>query len=567
MPNPAAIDVLIVGAGPTGLLLANLLKRQNISVRLIDRAEKPVTESRALGIQAKTLEIFRSLGLERKFLDAGVKTKGVELYLRGEKRFSIDVSDMARPDTPYPFLFMLPQSKTEQILIKDLVRQGVSVERSTTLTALEERPGGLRAVIETTAGSEKIDARYVVGCDGAHSAVRKFMEIPFEGDRYDNEFIMADAHIEWPLDEDKLRVFLDPGRIGVYFPRQRSGFSRVLTVRRSPNTRVPLKTETTTAMPATLEEVETNFGAAAHLDVKLKDPDWVTKYYVHHRSARKMRKGRVFLAGDAAHIHSPVGAQGMNTGLQDAANLAWKLATVLNGTVREEIRETLLDTYHSERWPIGQKLIRFTDRLFSFAETANPLVLGLRDFFLPIVTKALMRYPTGKRYLFRFISQLAIHYHPSAAVYERLSPTASATFRRTLPTGSRAPNARINEKLEVFDLIKGYKFHLLVLSRKRLSQPEIDKIKKVWTQSKRYPKVPLDQHWITLGNASAPSTIKAATKEIFERFGVTDSGIFLIRPDGYIGYRADTLEQAFKRLRVETNLAKNKATATATLQS
>lgn len=539
-----SVDVLIVGAGPTGLMMALLLQRQNVSFRLIDPLEGPVKESRALGIQARTLELFKSLDLDRKVLSAGIKSEGMQLYLRGELKLEVDVSDMARPDTPYPYFFLLSQSKTERILIKELEDRGSRVERRTRLISFVQEAHATAARIETPLGDEVVKAKYIVGCDGAHSAVRHQLGLEFHGEAYRNEFIMSDAHVKGALPQNQLCVFLDPGRIGVSFPTMRNGLSRILTVRRSPA--VP-EGEATTAASTTLEEVQSNFNEASHKSITLSHPDWVTKYFVHHRSVDQMSLGRAFLAGDAAHIHSPVGAQGMNTGLQDAANLAWKLGAVL----RDEAPEALLDTYHSERWPVGQKLLKFTDRLFTVVNTTQPFFLGVRDFLLPLVTRSLMKHPAGKRWIFRFISQLAIHYHPSEAVTERVSPNADDRFRKTLRAGSRAPNARLDEKTEIFDLIKGYGFKLLVLRREALTEKEFKRLTKIWSQAKRFPKFSLEQIWITQEPSACPKVWRATTSEVFDRFGVKNEGVFLIRPDGYIGFRADQIEHAFKRLRVD----------------
>jgi 2-polyprenyl-6-methoxyphenol hydroxylase-like FAD-dependent oxidoreductase len=539
-----SVDVLIIGAGPAGLMAALLLQRQNVSFRIVDALEGPVNESRALGIQARTLELFRALDLDRKVLDAGIKSEGVQLYLRGQLKLEVDISDMARPDTPFPYFFLLSQAKTERILIKELEDRGVKIERRTRLLSFVQEAHATAARIETPLGVEVVRSKFIVGCDGAHSSVRHLLGLEFRGEAYRNEFLMSDAKMEGPIPQNKLCVFLDPGRIGVSFPSMRNGLSRVLTVRR---TQAVSNDEATTGSPATLEEVQTNFNEASHLHTRLSDPEWVTRYYVHHRSVDQMSLGRVFLAGDAAHIHSPVGAQGMNTGLQDAANLAWKLGAV----VRKEAPETLLDTYHTERWPIGQKLLKLTDRLFSAANTIHPFYLGLRDFLLPLATRALMKHPAGKRWIFRFISQLAIRYHPSAAVAERVSPNADDRFRKTLPAGARAPNARLDEKTEIFDLLKGYGFKLLVLRREALTEKEFKRLIKVWSEAKRYPKFPLEQIWITQEPSACPKIWRAQTSEVFERFGVKKEGVFLIRPDGYIGFRADQIEHAFKRLRVD----------------
>ena len=542
------IDVLVVGAGPTGLTLATLLRRSGLSVRIIDKNDEPAKESRAIGIQARTLELFQSIDLEKPFLEQGMIAAGVDLFLKGQERLSVDLSDMARPDTPYPFMFLLSQAKTERILLEDLKKQGLEVDRQTNLIGFTQDSSGVQAKLLLADGrQEEVSAQYIVGCDGAHSSVRRALGLAFKGEAYASEFILADAHVDWPLAQNKLMIFMNPGSFGAYFPQREfhkgQSISRVLSVRRYKTRTAAPDTSATTAFPATLEEIQTGFQQASMQEVALSEPEWITKYHVHHRSVAQTRVGRAFLAGDASHIHSPVGAQGMNTGIQDAANLAWKLASVIAGTSPEP----LLDTYHSERWPIGQRLLKYTDRMFTLAMTTNPILTGVRDFIFPIVAKLLMKYPAGKRAIFRFVSQLSIHYDKSSAARERTMPSASESFKKTLPTGARAPNAQINDQLELFDLVKGYKFHLLILSRSTISGDRREKLRRLWATSKRYPKMEIEQHWISSLPSNHPDVIHCRDEEIFTRFGVTQQGVFLIRPDGYVGFRADDLEKAFSR--------------------
>ena len=520
-------QVLIVGAGPTGLMLASLLHRQGISFRIFDKSSGPAKESRALGIQARSLELFHNLGLVDEFLAAGVRAMGVTIYVDGIKRAEVEMTDMSRPDTPYPYIFLLSQAETERILLKDLKSKGVEIERETSLAGFEQTNDGVHAVIESPRGRERIEADFIIGCDGAHSTVRKTLGLAFEGGSYASEFVMADARVKWDLPLDRLIAFVNPGSLGVLFPLQHSRLSRVLSIRQLEAGESEPATQATTSAPATLEEIERAFNLASHQNAKLVDPEWVTKFHVHHRSVRQMRVKRAFLAGDAGHIHSPVGAQGMNTGLQDAANLAWKLALVLKGGASE----SLLKTYHSERWPIAQRLLGFTDRAFSLLTTKNETLIAIRSFAMPLATKVLMAFPAGRRRIFRFISQLAIRYHESMAAREQLSAAASERFRRTLPAGHRAPNARIDGDRQLFDEMKGYGFRFLVFSEEALASDERAKVQATLSEM----DVPGARHasfiWISREQA----------REAFERYGVDREAAFLIRPDWYVGYRTDEI--------------------------
>jgi 2-polyprenyl-6-methoxyphenol hydroxylase-like FAD-dependent oxidoreductase len=508
---------------------------------LIDSGPHAALESRALGIQAKTLELFQNIGLIQTFLKLGMRAEGVELHLNKKRRMSVDMSDMARPDTPYPFIFMLSQSETERILIEALKEKSVEVRRRHTLVAFRQDPASfVTAEIETPSGvRELIQAKYLVGCDGAHSAVRKLLGLAFKGNSYASEFIMADAMVHGDLPLNKVSVFIETGAVAVLFPIQGNKMSRVLTVRQYTHHSDEPATDATTASPATLQEVEENFNRVSGKEIRLTDPQWVTRFHVHHRSVEKTQIGRIFLAGDASHIHSPVGAQGMNTGMQDAANLAWKLALAL----KSPAAENLLATYHSERWPVGQRLLKFTDRIFTLAITKNWVLTSLRNILLPTVTRWVARNPSGKKWAFGFISELRIRYHKSDAVREHLSLAASTKFKNTLPAGYRAPNAKVSQDLELFDLIKDYQFHVLVFSKGKISTADQKNVQN-WIRSKAIPGFQQQLHWISLERSAETAELfvhQARTEEVFDLYGVDNQAIFLIRPDGYVGFRSDTL--------------------------
>lgn len=482
-------DILIVGGGPTGLMMACLLKRSGINFRIIDKGSEQARESRALGIQARSLELFQNLGIVEEFLKRGQIASGAKMFLNGKQKMSLNFSDMGRRDTPYPYIFFLSQAETEKILIEDLLKWNVKVERQTTLRSLNQSREGVVVILENGQGQkETVEANYVIGCDGSHSQVRHELGLSFKGAAYEADFIMADAKVSWPYEHDKLIVFLDNGNIGVHFPLKNQALSRVLTIRQD-DKKFPLTTETTT-LPATLEEIEESFAKASHIKMKLFDPEWVARFRVHHRCVNQFRLGRVFVAGDAAHIHSPVGAQGMNTGLQDAANLAWKLAMVLKGTADEKI----LETYESERLPIARRLLEVTDRAFEFVITKNKAFISIRNLIIPIVTKFLMKFRRGRKFLFGFVSQLEIYYRPSLVV--------------TVGAGRRMPNVVLDDGREIFDLIKGYRFHLLLFGEVKIDV--------------ELPEVIV--HKIASVN--------------FKR-----EGMILVRPDGYIAYQVDEVSK------------------------
>lgn len=508
------IDVLIAGAGPTGLMMALLCKRLGLSYRIIDKNSGPATESRAIGIQSRTLELMHKLGIVDQFLERGMKATGAKIHLNGEMKLEVDMSDMARTDTLYPFIFFLSQNETEEILLKEIP----DVERNTKLLSFKDKRNGVTAVIINSNGDrETIVARYLCGCDGSHSRVRKCLNLEFSGESYGSEFLMADCKVDWSGGHDKVQVFLDHGKIGAFFPLK-GDRSRVLTISPYHFSEQP-KTKSTTAYPATLHELEKEFKTAAHLDLKLSDPTWVTRYHVHHRTVDKMRVGNVFLLGDSAHIHSPVGAQGMNTGLQDANNLAWKLKAAI---MHQRFADELLDTYEQERLPIAKHLINFTDKIFSAAINQNKYFLAGRNLILPLVGKVMMNMPKGKRMLFRFISQLNIHYHSNIV--------SRSNAIRILQAGERAPNNLLNRTTSIHDLFKGYEFHAVAVKKTSFNDLEVTRV------YDHMAELGISNVHFLRGEDRNDGYSVQAGKDFFECWNIEEEGLFIIRPDGYIGY-------------------------------
>lgn len=510
-------EVLIVGAGPTGLMLAILLNRIGVPFRIIDQNPGPVKESRALGIQARSLELFHKLGLIDKFLERGMKVKGAILTFNGKERLRMNVSDMSRPDTLFPYIFLLSQSETEKILLEELTNKGVKVERNIKLVSFVDNKHHIDVVTEKNGKREHSRTHYLCGCDGSHSVVRKQLKLQFKGGSYPSEFVMADAKVDWNRPYDKVQVFLERGKVAVFFPLKNTDLSRVICVSQLEKDDEP-DTEATTVFKATLDEVEKGFRSASHVDLRLTRPEWVTRYHVHHRSVDRMRVGNVFLLGDSAHIHSPVGAQGMNTGLQDADNLAWKLRLAIKNP---EIANSLLETYQLERHPVAEKLMKFTDRFFYGVIVQNKALLKLRDFIVPPVTKLLMNFPQGKRMLFKFVSQLNIHYHKNYVV--------------KIEVGERAPNGRIDEDQTLHDLMNEYEFHVLAFKKMGFTHPEVTKI---YTEAESYNISSV--HFFRMTHEHDGYSLHLG-KQVFDFYGVETEGIFLVRPDGYIGFKADNV--------------------------
>jgi 2-polyprenyl-6-methoxyphenol hydroxylase-like FAD-dependent oxidoreductase len=399
---PGETDVLIVGAGPTGLVLALWLDAQGVRVRIIDKAKTPGTASRALAVQARTLELYQQLGLHRDVLERGLRVESANMWLAGEKVGRIAIDHVGDDLSPFPFVIIYPQDEHEKLLIERLAERGIFVEREKELTALEEPTDGTSEHVVARFRGETCRARYIAGCDGARSTVRDIIGAKFPGGTYDHLFYVADVEATGPVVDHGLHIMLDQeGFVGI-FPLTRRGHIRIIgTIRdedESGDQEGSRAYEWSDIDRRSLELVE----------VDVAKVNWFSTYRVHHRVASPWRseKGRIFLLGDAAHIHSPVGGQGMNTGIGDAINLAWKLACVLQHRGNPE----LLDTYEAERVPFAERLVATTDRAFSGVSSKSGIAGALRKHVLPRVFEAISRSKKGRRLLFRTISQTEIEY-------------------------------------------------------------------------------------------------------------------------------------------------------------
>jgi 2-polyprenyl-6-methoxyphenol hydroxylase-like FAD-dependent oxidoreductase len=394
------IEVLIVGAGPTGLVLALWLTRQGVSVRIIDKTSEPGTTSRALAVQARTLELYRQLDLAEAVVARGHRVPAVNMWVEGRPAARVAFEDIGAGLTPYPFLQIFPQDQHERLLIERLAQLGVKVERNTELLNFAERPDGILARLRGADGNEQdCEARYIVGCDGARSRVRNIIGSGFPGGTYRQLFYVADVDATGATANGELHVDLDDADFLAIFPLADSGHVRLIgTVRDERADRAD-----------SLEFGDVRDRAIQHLKLEVDKVNWFSTYHVHHRVTEHFRKGRAFLAGDAAHIHSPAGGQGMNTGIGDAINLAWKLASVLAGRAPDR----LLDTYETERIGFARRLVATTDRVFSFATAEGRLADIVRTRIAPLVFPLATRFEAVRDYMFRTVSQIMVNYHDS----------------------------------------------------------------------------------------------------------------------------------------------------------
>lgn len=394
-------DVLVVGAGPTGLFLGLLLAKLGVAVRVVDAAEAAGTTSRALAVQARTLELYRQVGLAKDVVDRALVFGDVNLWRRGVQMAHVDLSAIGRGVSPFPFGVIFPQDEHERLLVERLEEQGVRVERRTTIHSVQS--AGERVAARGTGpdGSEvAYDAAFVAGCDGARSIVRAAIGSDFPGGTYGHVFYVADIEARGRPMNRQLHVFLDDVGFLALFPLAGDGRGRLVGT---------VKSEAE-GSERTLgwSDVDRRPVDTAGLDVTRVN--WFSTYRVHHRVADRFRAGNVFLLGDAGHIHSPVGGQGMNTGLGDAMNLAWKLAAVLGGRARRD----LLDTYEPERIAFARRLVATTDRAFKATTSQSKLAEIVRVELLPRVLPPLAGTRLVQRLLFAAVSQTGIEYRDSA---------------------------------------------------------------------------------------------------------------------------------------------------------
>ena len=393
--------MLVVGAGPTGLVLALWLTRLGVRVRVIDKAAEAGTTSRAIAVQARTLELYRQIGLADAVVTAAARVDAANLWVNGKRAARLVIGKMGAGVSPYPYFLSYAQDEHERLLVDRLAALGVKVERRTELKGLAQQPDGVRATLRDPEGREQIcDVAYLAGCDGGHSSVRSAMGVSFPGSTYQGVFYVADVDARGPAVDGEIHVDIEDADFIAVFPLKAGGHVRLIG---------PLAADGTPAgREMTFDDIAKS--AVSHLDLEMGRPNWFSTYHVHHRVASRFRDRRVFLLGDAAHIHSPVGGQGMNTGIGDAVNLAWKLAAV----IRDGWNDRVLATYEPERIAFARRLVATTDRAFTFVTKRGRLARVVRTRVAPTVLSAAFRLPAMRRLMFRTVSQTVINYRDSA---------------------------------------------------------------------------------------------------------------------------------------------------------
>ncbi|MBP1822282.1 FAD-dependent monooxygenase [Mycobacterium sp. OAE908] len=526
----AVVPVLVVGAGPTGLTLANELARHGVRPRIIDRGTAPATTSRALVVQPRTLEILDDMGVVDQAIAAGTSASNLTITF-AEKTVELDFAgQLTGPQnyTAYPEPRTVSQQDTERILTELLSEQGVEIERGRALTDLTQDGQTVTVSLRAQDGTiETLQCRWVIGCDGAHSAVREAAGIPFAGSTYRDEFIMADAELDWKLPHGGLYGFPSPAGIFAAFSMPGENRYRIFG-------NFPPGPEGPSAeySEPTHDEFQAMVDERVPFPATVVKEHWVTRYRVHSRTVPRYREGNVFLVGDAAHVHSPAGAQGMNTGIQDAYNLGWKLAYVERGVADE----SLLDTYEAERHPIGVQLLKTTDRLFSVFGGQNPLARLARGRVAPVLAGHLLTRSWLRRRFIGLLAQLRLRYPDSA-----LNAQDGSGWRDAPAPGDRAREADVTidgRQSRLYEVFRGTHHTVLLftgLDDDAMPAVELCRIAEQLEQT--YPGMVKARVITAERFADHPAALGDSTRSAHRQYGVTAASAFVVRPDSYIGYR------------------------------
>lgn len=494
-PDPAHIpsqtQVIIIGAGPTGLSLAAQLLRYRIDFVILERNAHTTPLSKAVVVQARSLEIFDELGLAEKALQRGRLTTALNLFYQGQKKARVDIAGLGDGLSPFPFALSLEQSKTETLLAGYLSDNNIPIHWQCALSRIEQDEKGVTAYYTDAAGAEKsVSGQYLVGCDGAGSLVRHQMGLAFEGDTVPKLFYVADVTLKSTVvNKDELFIFLIKKGFVLFFPMEGQGHYRI----------VGILPDADAEHHYTFDEIKGSVIEQVAVPMEISELRWFSTYRVHSRKAARFSKGRCFIAGDAAHIHTPAGGQGMNTGIQDAYNLAWKLALV----IRQKTESTVLQSYNDERGENARHLLRTTDRMFDMMAGTSRFWNFMRLNVFPLLAGFITRSAAVKKRIFPLVSQTGIAYPHSSLTVPGCMGKVHA--------GDRLPYF-LSEGKSVYSFVSTPDFKLLCMGPRT--------------------ELPDTMAWNT-GIPLSACRIKDVPARLF---GKTSGFYILLRPDNYIVY-------------------------------
>lgn len=500
-------QVIIIGAGPTGLMAACQLARFNIDFVIIDTKPAPTQESRAMLVTARSMEIYQQMGIVDTVLQQGQVISKFAVYMNGREKAVLKTAEAGGGLTDFPNLQAFEQFKNEDLLYQQLKATGHDVLWRTSLVSFEQHEDHVLADLYDKSDPFRkinIKASYLLACDGASSTVRQQLGLNFNGGTYQNKFFVADVQLNWQQPANKLIASLSRINFCAFFPMYGNNNYRILGT---------LPDSFANNDDVNFDDLKNAIATNVKVPLAVEKLNWFSVYKLHHRCVNRFRVNRCFLLGDAAHIHSPAGGQGMNTGLQDAHNLAWKLALVLKGAAGEK----LTDTYHAERYPFAQWLMKFTDNIFAFMTGRNWFIYLLRTYLMPHILHLILSTKWITKRIFRILSQIWYSY--------KESPLSVQFIKQKLGfnAGDRCPYVMtaVDGKLQsVYHLLTEAKFHLLCIGcnwdNNNLPDHLIPYIKII--------SLPINEGWQKLG---------------------VKSGLFLlIRPDNYIGLLTDEISPA-----------------------
>jgi 2-polyprenyl-6-methoxyphenol hydroxylase-like FAD-dependent oxidoreductase len=501
------LDVLVVGGGPVGLVAGAELARRGVRVRVIDKLAQPTDQSRAIALHARSLDMFDRMGIVDELVSTGVRATAMQLYAGHNKLFRVPLGDV---DSAFPFTLNTPQTETERVLGEHLESLGVTVDRGVELVALSQDSQAVHLTLRREDGStEPVSASWVIGADGGHSTVRKMVGAKLAGSFVGEGFLLGDVDCEHSLDMDSMHTFLSPDGPVVVLP-MRDGRMRFLAqVHETPGTPSDMQGHMNPTQDELQAIIDRRIGG-----IRLVHSHWLTYFEIHHARVSAYRWGRVLLAGDAAHIHSPAAGQGMNTGMQDAFNLAWKLAAVVNG----EAGDALLDSYQAERLPVADQVITYTDRLTK-AGTLSGAPRRIRD----VVIRMLSHVPAARRVMADNVEEVNVNY--------RNSPIAvgSRIRRAKVAAGEHVPHLadpELQKQLRAACENTGHVIVTVAVGKVAPAAGGPGQTQVLVTACETAPAAPV---------AGYDAVIADPKDFVAQRFGLNNGGRVVIRPDGYIG--------------------------------
>lgn len=504
-------EVLIVGAGPTGLMMACQLALRQVSFRIIDKKDFPSANSGALIVQVRTLEIFEQLGIAGEAINEGIIADKVNIVFNGKSITTTSIKDIGENLSQFPFLLMLEQSKTEKLLVRFLNERGYSIERGIQFKSFTQNTEAITSVFTLPDGSEQsVTAKYLIAADGGNSTIRDLLKIPFIGKTYPKPIFIMDCKAKTDFAPDEINFVFSDSTVAGFFPLQ--GFRWRIDG--------SLPKELENRQTIKFEDVEKNLHLWTELNFTPETNEWFSVSHSHQKYAGSIKVGNCFLAGDAAHVNTPVGAQGMNTGLQDAFNLAWKLALVLKHQAKPE----LLNTYSTERSAISKGFARYADLVFKLVTSTNRVVRLFRMYIMPFFFSSIFplfeKRKSFRQMFFKSISQIGINYRKSSLSFQ----LSDGFFSKGSPKpGDRLPYIQFLSKVRmvsIYEFIDPVSFNLLILAN---TLPEdISIIADIYNLN-----VSLIEQ-------------QSETTELYKNLGINNSGYYLVRPDMYIAIRSST---------------------------